>query len=286
MLEEDGGNTCPTQTSGKTSGRLTTLSARRSCFKVWRSRVTEAEIAAGLISPLEAYGSEVADKLAAKGALRNALTGEYVAATWHTDSRVRLVQTRLVEVNLRHVQNKPKIVRAAVKAPVRRTEFGSDMTSAVRKLEKGDTRSKCRRCLIRGDRLFLKRIQGAPCSARPHDARPLSAPVSTHPASSLIDEPESFFIGDTPSSEDDPFGWRGDVDQDHNIIVRTRLVLQHGRANGLTGARLPPSSARGQSMNLGIDPSEVDDDRPGPNRPGTTDSPHDGIGNIAMDLLF
>ena len=74
--------------------------------KVWRSHATEAEIAAGLISPLEAYGNEAADKLAAKGALRNALSMEYVAATRNTDSRVRLVQTRLIEINLIHVQNR------------------------------------------------------------------------------------------------------------------------------------------------------------------------------------
>ena len=48
--------------------------------KVWRSHATEAEIAAGLIAPLEAYGNEAADKLAARGALQNALSMEYVAA--------------------------------------------------------------------------------------------------------------------------------------------------------------------------------------------------------------
>ena len=72
--------------------------------KVWGSHATEAEIAAGLISPLEAYGNEAADKLAARGALRNALSMEYVAATRNTDNRVRLVQTRLIEINLMHVQ--------------------------------------------------------------------------------------------------------------------------------------------------------------------------------------
>ena len=35
--------------------------------KVWRSHATEAEIAAGLTSPLEAHGDEAADKLAARG---------------------------------------------------------------------------------------------------------------------------------------------------------------------------------------------------------------------------
>ena len=68
--EED---TCPTLLCGRNSGRLTTSSAPQSCSdKVWRSHATEAEIAAGLISPLDAYGNEAADKLAARGALRNA----------------------------------------------------------------------------------------------------------------------------------------------------------------------------------------------------------------------
>ena len=71
--------------------------------KVWRSHATKAEIAAGLISPLEAYGNEAADKLAARGALRNAISMEYVAATRNTDSRVRFVQTRQIEINLMHV---------------------------------------------------------------------------------------------------------------------------------------------------------------------------------------
>ena len=53
--------------------------------KVWRIHATEAEIAAGLTSPLEAYGNEAADKLAARGALRNAFSMEDVAATRNTD---------------------------------------------------------------------------------------------------------------------------------------------------------------------------------------------------------
>ena len=39
------------------------------------------------------------------------------------------------------------------------------------------------------------------------------------------DEPESFFFGDTPSSEDDPFGWGGDFDQDHRATSDQRLPL-------------------------------------------------------------
>ena len=63
--------------------------------KVWRSHATEAEIAAGIISLLEAHGNEAADKLAARGALRNALSMEYVAATRSPDLRVRLVQNQV-----------------------------------------------------------------------------------------------------------------------------------------------------------------------------------------------
>ena len=88
--------------------------------KFWRSHATEAEIAAGPISPLEAYGNEAADKLAARGALRNALSMEYVEATRNTDLRVRLVQTRLIEINLLHVQSRTKTVHVKPKASERR----------------------------------------------------------------------------------------------------------------------------------------------------------------------
>ena len=259
--------------------------------KVWRSHVTEAETAAGLISPLEAYGNEVADTLAAKRALRKALSLEFVAAIRHTDSRVKLVQT-----NLLHVQNKPKIVSAVVKALVRRTKF--DPTSAMSLLNrighdfsrtqigKGRYTFKCRRCLFRGDRLFLKRLQGTPCSARPHDSRP-PAPVPTHPASSLIGEPESFFIGGTRSSEDDPFGWGGDVEQNHHITSDQELFCSPDEQMdkfALIGARLPPSPARGKFTNAEMDPTGVDDDKPGKSHPGMTDTTRDGVWSIAMDL--
>ena len=102
--------------------------------KVCRSHATQAEIAARLISPLEAYGNEAADKLAARGPLRNALSMEYVAATCSTDLRVRLVQTRLVEINLLHVQNRTKTVHAKAKAPERRAKF--DPTEAMCQLNR------------------------------------------------------------------------------------------------------------------------------------------------------
>ena len=197
--------------------------------KVWRSHATEAEIAAGLISPLEAYGNEAADKLAARGALRNALSMEYVAATRSTDSRVRLVQTRLVEINLMHVQNRTKTVYAKAKAPERRAKF--DPAEAMCQLNrighdfsrvqvgKGRLTYKCRLCFLRGERSFLKQLLGKPCSATSRSVVPLPTPVSIP----TPDEPGSFFIGDTPSSEDDPFGWGGDFDQEHQAMSDQEL---------------------------------------------------------------
>ena len=107
--------------------------------KVWRSHATQAEIAAGLISPLESYDNEAADKLAARGALRNALSKEHAAATRDTDSRARLVQTRLVEINLLH-DRKPSTRRpwplgAAPSLTLPKPE--SVMISAVCRSEKG-----------------------------------------------------------------------------------------------------------------------------------------------------
>ena len=85
--------------------------------------------AAGLISALEAYGNEVALKQAERGALRNAISLEFVACIRQTHLRVMLVQTRLIEANLLHVQSKPMFSCAAAEAPAR--FFG-------RKSEKGD----------------------------------------------------------------------------------------------------------------------------------------------------
>ena len=136
--------------------------------KVWRSRATQAEIAAGLISPLETYGNEAADKLAARGALRNALSMEYVAATRNTNSRVRLVQTRLIEINLMHVQNRTKTVRVKAETCKRRAKFdpaegmsqlnriGHDFSRV--QVGKGKFTCRCRLCFLRGERAFLKQL--------------------------------------------------------------------------------------------------------------------------------
>ena len=216
--------------------------------KVWRSHVTTAEITAGLISPLEAYGNEAADKLAARGALRNTLSMEYVAATRHTDSRVRLVRTKLIEINLLHVQNRTKTVRIKAEAPERRAKF--DPVEAMCQLNrighefsrvqvgKGRFTFKCRLCFLRGDRTFLKQLLGKPCYAAPCSA--LHPPVpAPNPAP---DEPQSFFIGDTPSSEDDPFGCGGDCDQDHQDMPNQELQSSFTRPMNHEGMSLdlPP----------------------------------------------
>ena len=180
----------------------------------------------GLVSPLEAYGNEAADKLAARGALRNALSMEYVAATRHTDNCVWLVQTRLIEINLVHVQNRTKTIRVRHAAPERRAKFDPD--EAMRQLNrighdfrriqvgKGRFTYKCRFCLLRGEKPFLKQLLGKPCSVV---SRIRSVALPPTPASTPIpEEPESFFIGDNPSSEEDPFGWGGDFDQDHQDL--------------------------------------------------------------------
>ena len=72
--------------------------------------------------PFEALGSKGTTS-------ERPLSLEFVTVIRHTDSRVKLVQTRLIEVNLLHVQNKPKTVRAVVKAPARRAKC--DPTSAM-----------------------------------------------------------------------------------------------------------------------------------------------------------
>ena len=127
---------------------------------------------------------------------------EYVAATRSTDLQVRLVQTRLEEINLLRVQNRTKAVHS--KAHERRAQF--DPAEAMSQLNrighdfsrvhvgKGRFTNKCRRCFLRGERSFLKQLLGNPCFAALHSVVPLPAPVSAP----TPDEPESFFIGDTP----------------------------------------------------------------------------------------
>ena len=196
-------------------------SARRSWYKEsGGSHVTATEIAARLISPLEACGNEVADKLAERSALRNAVSREFVAGIRQTDLRVRLVQTKLIEANLLHVPNKPKIVRAAAKPPARRAKF-DPASVMVHRMQFGQGRHtiKCRRCLIRGHRLFLKRLpMHSQCFQFPVWHVALPAHVPAHRASSQLVEPESIFIVDTLFSEDGPFCWGGDVDEEHLIM--------------------------------------------------------------------
>ena len=201
---------------------------------------------------MEAYGNEAADKLAARGALRYALSIEYVAAIRNTDRRVRLVQTRLIEINLVHVQNRTKTVRVKVKAAERRTKFDPDeaMCQLNRighdfcrvQVGKGRFTYKCRLCFLRGERAFLKQLLGKPCSAVSRSAVPLLVPVSV----STPDEPESFFIGDTPSSEDDPFGWGGDFDQDHRVMSDQDLPLSPVRP--MKSAEMDPCLSSGHTM--------------------------------------
>ena len=96
--------------------------ARSTAGKAFRSHATAVEIAAGLILPLDAYGSKVADKVAERTALRNALSLEFVEIIRHTDLQVRLVRTRLIGTTLLNVQNKPRVHRVEAKAPVRRAK--------------------------------------------------------------------------------------------------------------------------------------------------------------------
>ena len=279
--EGDGRNTSPTLTCGKTSGRLMTSSPPPSLsslipHKVWRIHATEAEIAAGLISPLEAYGNEAADKLVARGALRNAFSMEYVAATRNTDFRVRLVQTKSVEINLIHVQNRPKNVRIKAKVPERRAKFDPDeaMSQLNRighdfsRVQIGKERFtyRCRRCFLRGERNFLKHLLGKPFSSRPCDALPLPAPGSVP----TPDEPESFFIGDTASSGDDPFGWGGDFDHDHQAMSDHDSPFSEERR----------MDSADMDFRLSVDPGcgqAMDDAEPGQCASGIRDAPCDAV---------
>ena len=73
--------------------------------------------------------------------MRNAFSMEYGAATRSTDLRVRLVQTRLVEANLKHVQNRTKTIHPKAEAAERRAKSlpkpESVMISAVCRSEQG-----------------------------------------------------------------------------------------------------------------------------------------------------
>ena len=93
------------------------------------------------------------------------------------------------------------------------------MISAVCRSGKGRFTYKCRLCFLRGERSFLKQllVQTLFCHFAQRCSFACSRPIPTP------DEPESFFIGDTPSSEDDPFGWGGDFDQEHQAMSDQEL---------------------------------------------------------------
>ena len=86
------------------------------------------------------------------------------------------------------------------------------------------------------------------------------------------DEPELFLIGDTPSSEDDPFEWGGDIDQDHHIMSGRELFCSPDEQTSQSVAiwyHLPPSLARGNITNAAMDPADSEIDRPDQSHPGT-----------------
>ena len=88
----------------------------------------------------------------------------------------------------------------------------------------------------------MKQLLGKPCSATSRSVVPLPVPVSI----TTSDEPEFFFIGDTPSSEDDPFGWGGDFDQDHQAMSDQDLPLSPVRP--MESAEMDPCLSSGHTM--------------------------------------
>ena len=110
---------------------------------------------------------------------------------------------------------------------------------------KGRFTYKCRLCFLRGERAFLKQLLGKPCSAVSRSVVPLPAPVSIP----TPDEPESFFIGDTTSSQEDPFGWSGDFDQDSQVMSYQNLPLSPDkRAETVLDSRLSDDLAGAHMM--------------------------------------
>ena len=67
---------------------------------------------------------------------------------------------------------------------------------------------------------------------------PVSIPTS--------DEPESFFIGETPSSEDGPFGWGVDFDEDHQVMSDQDLPLSPVRR--MESAQMDPCLSSRHTM--------------------------------------
>ena len=90
-----------------------------------------------------------------------------------------------------------------------------------------------------------------------------------------------------PSSEDDPFGWGGDVDQNHHITSDQELFCSPDEQVGQsvdTGCRLPPSLARGDTTYAAVDPTDSEIGRLDQDDPGAADSCHCGIKDLAMEL--
>ena len=129
-------------------------------------------------------------------------------------------------------------------APERRAKFDPD--EAMRQLNrighefshvqvgKGRFSYKCRLCFLRGGRPFLKQLLGKPCSVVSRSTAVRPAPVSIL----IPEELESFFIGDNPSSEEDPFGWGGDFDQDHQDMSDQALQSNLTRPTQHVGMNL------------------------------------------------
>ena len=232
--------------------------------RVWRSHTTEAEIAAGLISPLEAWGNEAADKLAARGALRNALSMEHVAATRNTDSLVRLDQTWLIEINLMLVQNRTKTVHTKAKAPERRDKFDPDEAmsqlnrighdSSRVQVGKGRFTYKCRLCFLRGERTFLEQLLGTPCSATSRNVFPLLPSAFPHltclSPSSLVTHPLLKTIRLVGG---------GDFDQDHQDMSDQDLPLSPVELKG--SAEMDPCLSIGHTMGV-AEPADCESGTP------------------------
>ena len=107
---------------------------------------------------------------------------------------------------------------------------------------KGRFTYKCRLCFLRGERAFLKQLLHK-------NVLPFRAALSLclFPTQfPLLMNLSPFFIGDTPSSEDDPLGWGGDFDQDHQVMSDQDLPLSPVRP--MESAEMDPCLSSGHTM--------------------------------------